>query len=472
MENLKLIYLAAGPGIAFAIYIYYSDKWDREPKKLVITSFFLGGLACFPSNYIEGVFQTVFGLEGILTDPSFSWWQKGFYAFFGVALVEESCKFLFLKGFIFDDREFNEPFDGIVYGGMIGCGFATIENLMYVLPGGYEVGVIRMLTAVPGHVFAGIILGYFMGKAKFCPNPNKNLMAGLGLVIVLHGLYDTAAFSNVRWSIYLVFIMVFVGIYLGLKAKKKLAKHSTYIASSSKKYFVSKNGEKHGPMTLLDIRDSLADGSLNLEDVLIEKNRAENKPVRELLCSEIGSGFEKQIKLFPRGQPVKYFLIFYGLTFGFYLYFWFHRNYRNFNAHKNLKLNPELRTLGLFVSTIIPFYIYGDILRALQKNIFDPAIFIPFNFIMAGVETVFLFILLRLIKKFVSEKMNASFPLLLIVFTFFALSVFRKLLSAELSYYLLLEIVLIMLQGGVMAVVQKDLNIYWKLEKHPPGNPA
>lgn len=472
METLKLIYLAAGPGIALAVYIYYSDKWDLEPKRLVAASFFLGGLACFPSSYFEGAFQTVFGLEGILTGQPFTWWQKAFYAFFGVALVEELCKFLFLKGFIFDDREFNEPFDGIVYGGIVGCGFATVENLMYILPGGYEVGILRMLTAVPGHVFGGVILGYFMGKAKFCPNPNKNLLSGLGLVIVIHGLYDTAAFLNVRWSIYLVFLMVFIGIYLGLNAKRKLAKHSSYVASSSKNYFILKNGKKHGPFNLIDIRESLADGSLDLEDVLLGKKSGEKTPIRELLCAEIALGMKKKIKIPPTGQPVNYFLIFYGLTFGFYLYFWFHRTCRNFRAHKNLNLNPELRTLSFFVFTIIPFYIYGDVLRGLEKNIFDPAIFIPFNFFMACVETVFLFVLLRMIKGFLDEKMKKSFPLFMIVLMFFVLSVTRKLLPTDLSYYLFFEMTLIMLQGGVLAFVQKDINNYWKLGKRTLENSA
>ena len=31
METLKLIYLAVGPGIALAVYIYYSDR--QEPAK-------------------------------------------------------------------------------------------------------------------------------------------------------------------------------------------------------------------------------------------------------------------------------------------------------------------------------------------------------------------------------------------------------------------------------------------------------
>ena len=44
IETLKLIYLAVGPGIALAVYIYYSDRWGPEPKKLVIKGFIWGGI--------------------------------------------------------------------------------------------------------------------------------------------------------------------------------------------------------------------------------------------------------------------------------------------------------------------------------------------------------------------------------------------------------------------------------------------
>ena len=107
---------------------------------------------------------------------------------------------------------------------MVGCGFATVENVMYVLQGGQAVGVLRMITAVPGHAFLGIILGYFVGRAKFSVNRIRHLIQGLAAVVVLHGLYDTAAFSESNWSIYLIFGITLLGIYLGLKAKRELEK--------------------------------------------------------------------------------------------------------------------------------------------------------------------------------------------------------------------------------------------------------
>ncbi len=472
MEILQLLYLAAGPGIAIGVYLYFSDKWEPEPKHLVALSFLLGGLACLPSHYFEGKFLEFFGWQDIFSDGSHSLWKTTFYAFFGVALAEELCKFLFLKGFIYDHREFSEPFDGIVYGGVLGCGFATVENLLYILPGGYEVGIMRLLTAVPGHAFDGVILGYFMGKARFCANPVQNLTAGLVLVIVLHGLYDTAAFSNGAGAIYLVFAIVVLGIYLGLRAKKELARHSMYVESSLKKFSILKKGEKWGPLYLKDIRDLLAKGRLKLDDVLTAEATGEKMSTRELLCAEIGLGFKKRIKIPPTGQPVMQFFLIYGLTFGLYLYFWLHRIYREFRNYKHIDVNPELQALSFFVLTVLPFFVLGTVLKALGQKPADSGAVVPFMLALAVIETVFVFFLLRTVKRILNERLQRSFTVVFIVVLFFASSVVRKVLPPGFQFYWWFEILIIWVQGGILALVQKDLNAYWHLEGRRVDRPA
>ncbi len=464
MEILKLVYLAAGPGIAIGIYLYFSDKWEPEPKRMVALSFLLGGLACFPSHYFEGEFLKFFGWQELFSSESRPLWQTAFYAFFGVALAEELCKFLFLKGFIYDHREFSEPFDGIVYGGVAGCGFATVENLLYVLPGGYEVAIIRMLTAVPGHAFDGMILGYFMGKAKFCANSATNLTAGLALVVVLHGLYDTAAFSNEAVAIYLVFAILVLGIYLGLRAKKELARHSLFVESSLRKFFLIRNEKAKGPYFLKDIRDLFAKGVLKLEDTFKDTATGEEKSTRQLLCAEIGLKFRKRIKAPPRGQPAKQFFLIYGLTFGLYIYFWFHRIYREFRNYKNIDVNPEIRALAFFVLTVIPFILFGSILKYMGLSPSSTWAVTPFLVILAVIETAFVFYLMRMVKAFLHEKMQKSFTVLSIITLFFISSALRKLLPQDIPHYWWFEIGFIWLQGGILACVQKDLNRYWHLE--------
>ena len=466
IETFRLLYLALGPGIALAVYIYYADKWEPEPKALVIKSFLLGGMACFPSYFYEDTFLKLLDWEGVVSSRDYSpWWHTAVYAFIGVALAEELCKFLFLKAFIYDRREFSEPFDGIVYGGLVGCGFATVENLFYVLPQGQETGIIRMLTAVPGHAFEGMILGYFFGHAKFSHEPEKELAKGLGLVVVLHGIYDTAVLTHSEWSFLFIFMMVFLGLYFGLKAKKELAKHSAIIEFSTTKYIFLKKGRKKRILVLKDIRDLLSNGKLSLEDSLIVKSTGKTKTVKEIFSSRIVSKYTDLVKSPPKSQPVRFFLIYYGLTFGFYFYFWFLKNYRNFRNYKRIKINPELMTLMLFSMAIIPYYVYGMILQKSGITQFPLYVKISFDLCIAMVPAIFLFFQLRILKRFLKRKMSGTFNVGIIVLGYFVLNGLGKLWSLNLPNYWFAVIVFILCEGLILSFVQKDLNSYWKLER-------
>lgn len=43
-------------------------------------------------------------------------------------------------------NDFDEPLDGIVYGVTASLGFATLENILYVVDGGFEVALVRAFT--------------------------------------------------------------------------------------------------------------------------------------------------------------------------------------------------------------------------------------------------------------------------------------------------------------------------------------
>ncbi|MBT5471772.1 MAG: PrsW family intramembrane metalloprotease, partial [Nitrospina sp.] len=466
METLRLLYIAMGPGIGIAVFIYYSNKLDREPGKLVLKSFFLGGLAVLPTYYFEGVAEQVLGMQDLQDESSPLFWPKTIlYAFVGVALAEELCKFLFLKAFVFDEREFNEPFDGIIYGGMIGCGFATVENIMYVLPHGQEVGILRMLTAVPGHAFFGIILGYFMGRAKFSLNGARHLMHGLVVVVVLHGIYDTAAFANALWSTYLIFAIIFLGIYLGLKAKREMEKLAAVIEFSAKQYFPLKGRKKKVPLYLRDIRCLLSKGKLVPEDNLVDKKSGKIKSIREIFSVKIISQYKGLPKTPFSGMPVKLFLIFYQMTFGLYLYFWFLGNYRDFTSYKKLKHNPELLALGLFIFSILPYFVYGVLQRTLDLNVVSGSVTdISFDLVVAALESAFLYSQFQMFSGFLAKKLKKSISVPMVILSFFILSGLKKVLLPTAPFYLFWEMVLILIQGGVLAFVQRDLNLYWKLE--------
>ena len=142
-------------------------------------------------------------------------------AFFVVALVEEFSKYLIVRFAAQRNKEFNEPYDGIVYAVAVSMGFAALENVLYVYSYGFETGLFRAFTAVPAHATFAILMGYYMGKAKFSENRFLLNMIGLGVATLFHGAYDFFLFINFVPGIALgAFASLFVGILLSRKAMK------------------------------------------------------------------------------------------------------------------------------------------------------------------------------------------------------------------------------------------------------------
>ena len=201
-----ILLLAILPPLLIAYYIYQKDKYDKEPKSLIIKSFLFGCLGIIPAIFLE-----LFA-EGMFTNLIL-------YVFIGIALVEEGVKYFFLKKYLFNKPEFNEPMDGIVYAVMISLGFATVENIFYVFnhPGQeIQVAIMRMFTAIPLHAVCGVILGYFVGLAKFSDDKRPLLFKGLFLAVLIHALYNYFIFLG-QGIIFSIIVLV-VAIYYSKKA--------------------------------------------------------------------------------------------------------------------------------------------------------------------------------------------------------------------------------------------------------------
>ena len=82
------------------------------------------------------------------------------------AVPEEFFKFWVLYYFCLKLRGFDEPMDGIVYATTISLGFSALENISYST-GIIGIGLLRALTAVPGHADWGGIMGCLFAKAYF-----------------------------------------------------------------------------------------------------------------------------------------------------------------------------------------------------------------------------------------------------------------------------------------------------------------
>jgi RsiW-degrading membrane proteinase PrsW (M82 family) len=215
---MNLIVFALAPVLAIVIYIYLKDKYDREPKRLLIYNFILGA---FVSIIITSILYIVLDAVFPLTNKR-SIVKQFIRAFFIVGLVEEFSKYIVVRYYAQPKKEFSEPFDGIMYSVMVSMGFAATENIFYVLDGGLTTAVLRAFTAIPAHATFGILMGYFMGKAKFAKNRAQLNLAGLFLAVLFHGAYDFFLFIDFVPGISSgAFVSLFIGLYLSRKAIKK-----------------------------------------------------------------------------------------------------------------------------------------------------------------------------------------------------------------------------------------------------------
>ncbi|WP_425075153.1 PrsW family intramembrane metalloprotease [Psychroserpens sp. S379A] len=211
------VLLAIAPILIIIVYIYCKDKYEKEPKGLLLLSFAFGAIV---SIIITTILYLVFDVILPLKDD-FSILQQFIKAFFVVALVEEFSKYVIVRYFAQPRLAFNEPFDGIVYAVMVSMGFAATENILYVIDGGTKVALLRAFTAVPAHATFGILMGYFMGKAKFGNNRIKMNLLGLALAVLFHGAYDFFLFINFVPGIWIgAFVSLIIGIVLSRKAIK------------------------------------------------------------------------------------------------------------------------------------------------------------------------------------------------------------------------------------------------------------
>ena len=195
-----LLALAVAPGIFWLWYFLARDRLHPEPRRLVLRVFFLGAGAAIASGLAEAYFFRAAGIR--LPGARFFQLLAGAAA---VGLIEEGTKFLSVYAGIYRNAEFDEAIDGIVYAVAAGMGFATLENLQYVLGGGAAVGIARMLTAVPAHAFFGAMMGYGMGMARFAGRKEgAYLLTGFGAAAVGHAAWDALAFSGSVFSLALL----------------------------------------------------------------------------------------------------------------------------------------------------------------------------------------------------------------------------------------------------------------------------
>lgn len=195
MDIFYKLFIALLPVAILMFYIFKRDT-EKEPIKEIWIAFGFGVLSVF----VSWCFSVPAGNIGLYSEDPTTIIGTIWESFMGAAIPEEIAKFIMLWLFMRRCKEYDQYMDGIVYAVCISLGFAAFENIMYIFKYGNEwlsTGIIRALTAVPGHYCNGVLMGYYYSKVRlshFCTFKDRAMI--LVAPIITHGIYDALLFST------------------------------------------------------------------------------------------------------------------------------------------------------------------------------------------------------------------------------------------------------------------------------------
>jgi RsiW-degrading membrane proteinase PrsW (M82 family) len=214
------IIAAAIPTMMYIGLIYWVDRYEKEPWWLLTSAFLWGAV---PSILVA------FVANSLLSIPFY--WLAGqtngdaLAASLIAPPVEETIKGLAVLGiFLLWRHEIDSPLDGIIYGAMVGMGFALVENVYYFVniynEGGAEAwGVnifMRGIIFGLNHALFTSMTGLGVAVARMATHQATKFIApaaGWMMAMFLHFLHN-AAVSTGNALCLLAFISDYGGIFL------------------------------------------------------------------------------------------------------------------------------------------------------------------------------------------------------------------------------------------------------------------
>ena len=228
-----------GTGIGFALssvamtivvlaYLWL-DRWEPEPPRLLVLAFLWGAsVAVVISTILQLTLEATINPGQTETVSSVS-------IVLGAPLTEEAAKGLFLLLMMTGRRrnELNSLTDCLVYAGLVGAGFAWLEDILYI-GGGESVSeslataALRLIMAPFAHslftTMFGIGVYFALQQRSFVANALCILLGYAGAVI-MHGLWNGSSLLSVEayfltYLFWMVPVFVLV-IVLGVSSRRR-----------------------------------------------------------------------------------------------------------------------------------------------------------------------------------------------------------------------------------------------------------
>ncbi|MCS6964574.1 PrsW family intramembrane metalloprotease [Thermoflexus sp.] len=193
-------FLAFGPMVLYALFVWWFDRFEKEPLWLMGAAFLWGSLpTVLLSICAQLPMAAVFGaVAGERAGGALS-------AIIAAPITEELFKGAFvLLLFLIYRREIDSLYDGFLYGSLVGFGFAATENVLYFIGAAAAGGLAGMFANfVARAIFFGLnhaawtaLTGMGFAAARLSRSAAVKMaapMLGLGGAMAFHALHNTIA---------------------------------------------------------------------------------------------------------------------------------------------------------------------------------------------------------------------------------------------------------------------------------------
>ncbi|MEV0671748.1 PrsW family intramembrane metalloprotease [Mycobacterium sp. NPDC050441] len=202
-----------------AVFAYlWLDRWEPEPPRLLLLAFGWGAAVAVVLSLILSLFA-----DALLATPG----VDSSHSFASVAIrapfIEEAAKGLFLLVMMTGKRrnELNSLTDCLVYAGLVGLGFAWLEDIMYIssadsLGGSLLTAAMRLIMAPFAHSLFTTMTAigvYFALQRRSGIAKALCILAGYLGAVLMHGLWNGSSLLGAG-TYFIVYIVWMVPIFI------------------------------------------------------------------------------------------------------------------------------------------------------------------------------------------------------------------------------------------------------------------
>jgi len=192
------------------------DRWEPEPPRLLTLAFLWGAsVAVIVASILQLTVEAVINPGGTETVSAAT-------IVLGAPLTEEAAKGLFLLLMMTGRRrnELNSLTDCLVYAGLVGAGFAWLEDILYIgngesLSDSLVTAALRLIMAPFAHSLFTTMFGigvYFALQQRNVVGKALYILLGYAAAVIMHGLWNGSSLLSIE-AYFLTYLFWMVPVF-------------------------------------------------------------------------------------------------------------------------------------------------------------------------------------------------------------------------------------------------------------------